>query len=157
MDGLLEREFEAAIEVQGVQKTLRTPQRRGENTDFTQASGTVSHKFLNSAMGEHGTPPKCQRLAQMIYQNAPARIKGSNGTQSEPLDVQRGILQGDILSPIMSVLVLNSAWAGALQPPQFPRHSTQTLWTTRSAICRSSVNYSKSTSAILLVSPRPFA
>ena len=47
----------------------------------------------------------------MIYQNATARIKDANGTQSEPFDVQRGVLQGDILSPILFVLVLNSTWA----------------------------------------------
>ena len=62
-------------------------------------------------MGEHGIPPKYQRLVQMIYQNATARIKGPNDTQSEPFDVQRGVLQGDILSPILFVLVLNSTWA----------------------------------------------
>jgi Reverse transcriptase (RNA-dependent DNA polymerase) len=79
--------------------------------DFTQAFDTVSHEFLGIAMAEHNIPLKFQRLVLMIYANATARIKGPKGSMSDPFAVLRGVLQGDILSPILFVLVLNSMWA----------------------------------------------
>jgi exonuclease III len=83
--------------------------------DFTQAFDTVSHSFLDIAMDEHCVPPKYRRLVQMIYAHATARIKGPNGSMSEPFPVKRGVLQGDILSPILFVLVLNSMWVRTKQ------------------------------------------
>ena len=79
--------------------------------DFTQAFDTISHDFLKISLEEHNVPPKYVRLILMIYANATAKIKGANGNVSDPFDVNRGVLQGDVLSPILFIMVLNSMWA----------------------------------------------
>ena len=83
--------------------------------DFTQAFDTVSHEFLRVACDEHGIPPKYCRLIGAIYKNAVGYIKGYKGSVSEPFGIFRGVLQGDILSPILFVLCLNSVWLRSVE------------------------------------------
>jgi hypothetical protein len=78
--------------------------------DFTQAFDTVSHEFLQVALEEHGIPEKFRPLIGAIYRNAAGRIKGQNGHVSDPFPIRRGVLQGDILSPLLFVICLNSIW-----------------------------------------------
>jgi Reverse transcriptase (RNA-dependent DNA polymerase) len=84
--------------------------------DFTQAFDTVSHEFLQTACIEHGIPPKYCRLIQAIYRKATGYVKGFKGSMSEPFGIFRGVLQGDILSPILFVLCLNSVWSRSVEP-----------------------------------------
>ena len=79
--------------------------------DFSQAFDTVSHEFLQVACEEHGIPSKYCRLIAAIYTNAVGHIKGFKGAISDPFSILRGVLQGDILSPILFVLCLNSVWS----------------------------------------------
>ena len=78
--------------------------------DFTQAFDTVSHEFLQIALIEHGIPEKFRKIIGAIYNSAEGRIKGASGITSDPFQINRGVLQGDILSPILFILTLNSIW-----------------------------------------------
>ena len=81
--------------------------------DFTQAFDTVSHEFLQIALEEHNIPPFFRKKIGEIYKHATGRIKGAMGCKSEPFPIKRGVLQGDILSPILFVMCLNSVWKRA--------------------------------------------
>ena len=78
--------------------------------DFTQAFDTVGHDFIQVALSDHDIPEKYKNLIKAIYNNALGRIKGINGTLSDAFPINRGVLQGDILSPILFILCLNSIW-----------------------------------------------
>ena len=50
----------------------------------------------------------------MIYLSATGKIKGPNGSISDDsFPIRRGVLQGDILSPVLFIICLNSIWMRA--------------------------------------------
>jgi hypothetical protein len=84
--------------------------------DYTQAFDTISHEFLQISMEEHGLPPKIREIIGAIYKNAVGRVRGSFGAMSDPFPINRGVLQGDILSPILFIMCLNSIWYRSEEP-----------------------------------------
>jgi exonuclease III len=78
--------------------------------DFSQAFDTVDHNFLQISMKEHGLPSIYCELIGAIYIDSKACIKGAKSQLSSPFAVKRGVLQGDILSPILFIMSLNSIW-----------------------------------------------
>ena len=72
--------------------------------DYTAAFDTVSHKFLDQALSSAGISTKLRRIVQAIFSAASGcvRITKPGGCQeiSEPFDISRGVLQGDIFSPV---------------------------------------------------------
>ena len=72
--------------------------------DYTAAFDTVSHKFLDQALSSAGISSKLRRIVQSIFLAATGcvRITKPDGCQetSEPFSISRGVLQGDIFSPV---------------------------------------------------------
>ena len=72
--------------------------------DYTSAFDTVSHAFLDKALSSAGASMKVRRIIQTIYNAASGcvRISKPDGSQetSEPFNISRGVLQGDIFSPV---------------------------------------------------------
>ena len=79
--------------------------------DFEAAFDSVSHKFLDSALGKAGAKRKTRALFRAIYEAAQGavRLKGKDGkfTMSQAFNVARGVIQGDIVSPIFFILALD--------------------------------------------------
>ncbi|MEO2222100.1 MAG: reverse transcriptase domain-containing protein, partial [Candidatus Poseidoniia archaeon] len=70
--------------------------------DYTAAFDTLSHAFLDQALNQASVSCKLRRIIQAIYTAATGcvRIRQHDGTivDSEPFDIARGVLQGDIFS-----------------------------------------------------------
>ena len=71
----------------------------------------VSHKFIDAALAKAGASRKTRAIFRVIYRAASGVAKAS-GTQgkfvfSEPFDISRGVVQGDIISPILFILALD--------------------------------------------------
>ena len=72
--------------------------------DYTAAFDTESQKFLDEALGTAGVSAKVRRVIQAIFRVAHGcvRLRKNDGTfaQSDQFDISRGVLQGDIFSPV---------------------------------------------------------
>ena len=70
--------------------------------DYTAAFDTLSHAFLDEALGHANVSCKVRRIVQAIYSAASGsvRVRQHDGSilDSEPFDINRGVLQGDIAS-----------------------------------------------------------
>jgi exonuclease III/uncharacterized C2H2 Zn-finger protein len=88
--------------------------------DFSAAFDTVSHFFLDQALEESNCGPKCRAIFREIYRKASARVKlrSASGETllSDPLDVRRGVVQGDIFSPLCFILALSVIMKKHLPP-----------------------------------------
>ena len=78
--------------------------------DFVSAFDTVSHKFLDEALEEAGATEKVRGVFRSIYCAATARVRvrsqGGEVVYSRAFDVSRGVVQGDIFSPVCFVIAL---------------------------------------------------
>jgi hypothetical protein len=84
--------------------------------DYTQAFDTISHEFLKISMEEHGLPLKIREVIGAMDKNAMGRVRGSFGAKSEPFSIKRGVLQGDILNPVLFIMCLNFIWYRCEEP-----------------------------------------
>ena len=79
--------------------------------DFAAAFDSVSHKYLDLALMKAGASRKTRAMFRQIYQAAAgtARVLGLDGKHvySHTFDIARGVIQGDIISPIFFVLALD--------------------------------------------------
>jgi hypothetical protein len=82
--------------------------------DFVQAFDFGYHHFLSTSLVEHGVGVKFRRLISLIYGNAVGVVKGTAGELSKPFNVRRGVVQGDPLSPVLFLAMLNSVWIRSL-------------------------------------------
>ena len=78
--------------------------------DFTAAFDTVSHKFIDRALEAAGVGNKERSMFRAIYKAASAftTVSAANGrkVKSECFPVDRGVVQGDITSPLYFILAL---------------------------------------------------
>ena len=76
--------------------------------DYSAAFDSVSHKFIDLALGEAGAKPRTRALFRAVYGSAAAvtKVKDVDGTYvfSDRFDVRRGVVQGDITSPFYFIL-----------------------------------------------------
>ena len=79
--------------------------------DYSAAFDSVSHKYLDRALKEAGASDKSRALFRAIYDRASAVTKvastDGNVVTSDPFPINRGVLQGDITSPLYFILALD--------------------------------------------------
>ena len=79
--------------------------------DYAAAFDSVSHKFLDAALAKAGAKRKTRKIFRSIYEAAAGtvRINGTNGTHvfAENFNLERGVIQGDIISPILFILAID--------------------------------------------------
>ena len=73
--------------------------------DFEKAFDRVNHSYLLATLKEFNFPPSFLNMVKVLYSNRRGRII-VNGHLSNPFKIQRGVLQGDPLSPLLFVLAL---------------------------------------------------
>ena len=78
--------------------------------DYKAAFDTVSHKFIDTALEKAGVSPKARSMFRAIYKAAAAytTAPGTNGkkVRSNLFTIARGVLQGDVTSPLFFILAL---------------------------------------------------
>jgi hypothetical protein len=67
--------------------------------DFKKAFDSVTHEALWNAMAEQGVEPAYTSLLARLYQNQTAAVK--TDCHSRPFNIERGVKQGDPLSPLL--------------------------------------------------------
>eukprot|EP00924_Labyrinthula_sp_SR-Ha-C_P001167 augustus_masked-scaffold_7-processed-gene-15.47-mRNA-1 protein AED:1.00 eAED:1.00 QI:0/0/0/0/1/1/2/0/1077 len=75
--------------------------------DFQKAFDSVDHRFIQISLKEHHVPKKLRKIIKSLYEAAEVRAAEGNKL-SESVNLRRGVLQGDSLSPAIFVVVLNS-------------------------------------------------
>ena len=79
--------------------------------DYSAAFDTESQLLLDSALAETGISSKVRRIVQAIFAAATgvARIRRQDGgiAMSEPFNIETGVLQGDIFSPVCFIAGLD--------------------------------------------------
>jgi hypothetical protein len=80
--------------------------------DFVAAFDSVSHKFLESSLFEAGASEKSRAIFKAIYEKSKARVRvrtpGGEEAFSPSFEVNRGVIQGDIFSPLCFIVALES-------------------------------------------------
>ena len=78
--------------------------------DYSAAFDTVSHKFIDRALKDAGAPPKVRAMFRAVYAAATAYATAptTDGKKinSPTFEINRGVLQGDITSPVYFILAL---------------------------------------------------
>ena len=78
--------------------------------DYTAAFDTTSQRFLDDALRESSVSVKVRRMVQAIFAVATGcvRVRNPDGSvdDSAPFDISRGVLQGDIFSPVAFIASL---------------------------------------------------
>ena len=80
--------------------------------DYSAAFDSVGHKFLDHALGQATAKPKTRAIFRKIYSKATAktRVKSIDGQHvySKSFPVRRGVIQGDITSPLYFIIALEA-------------------------------------------------
>ena len=79
--------------------------------DFTAAFDSIHHSYLLNTLVQYGVPLKYCRLIKLIYDSAQVRVRlqepGGEKTYSRNVSVNRGVIQGDIPSPVCFLVALD--------------------------------------------------
>ena len=78
--------------------------------DYSAAFDSVSHKFIDRALAAAGVKDKTRAMFRAIYSAATAvtEVQGTDGKKvmSDAFPINRGVVQGDITSPLYFILAL---------------------------------------------------
>ena len=79
--------------------------------DYRAAFDSVSHKFVDQALKKAGASPKARAMFRAIYKAAAAFTETTGAdnkkTRCDNFNINRGVLQGDITSPLFFILALD--------------------------------------------------
>ena len=79
--------------------------------DFSAAFDSILHSYLFNALKEYGVPAKYCRLVKAIYDSAMVRVRlmqqGGQKSYSRKIPINRGIITGDIPSPICFLVAVD--------------------------------------------------
>ena len=91
--------------------------------DYVAAFDSIDHVFLDEALQLGGASPKIRAIIRSIYNQATAVVRatdsGANSAMSEPFPINRGVVQGDIVSPLCFIIALQTIF---LQCDDHPQH-----------------------------------
>ena len=91
--------------------------------DYSAAFDSVSHKFLDEALRKAGASNKTRSMFRAMYKAASAvtTVKDIDGktVTSKCFQINRGVIQGDIISPILFVIALDQLALALQNYPQF--------------------------------------
>lgn len=74
--------------------------------DIAKAFGTISWPFMLQGLQQHGFGPKWRNWLTVLLSTASTRVL-LNGEPGKPIDLARGIRQGDPLLPALFLLVMD--------------------------------------------------
>jgi hypothetical protein len=74
--------------------------------DLKNAFGSIDHARLLAIMADLGFPQDTINLIGNIYSNPSTIFFGSHFGKIKPVHIQRGTIQGDILSPYLFIISL---------------------------------------------------
>ena len=99
--------------------------------DFTAAFDSILHSYLLNALVQYNVPLKYCRLIKMIYDSAQVRVRlqepGGEKSYSRNVSVKRGVIQGDIPSPVCFLVALDKLLKDHGNPPNTGIQVTDTL------------------------------
>ena len=79
--------------------------------DFSAAFDSILHSYLFQALKDYGVPAKYCRLVKAVYKSAMVRVRlvqqGGQKSYSRNISIDRGVIQGDIPSPICFLVSLD--------------------------------------------------
>ena len=75
--------------------------------DYERVSDTIKRHAIWTALKNVGVPEKIIALIRELYQDADCSVL-FKGTKSNKFQVDRGVRQGCVLSPLLFVIVLDS-------------------------------------------------
>jgi hypothetical protein len=103
--------------------------------DYSAAFDSVSHRFLDEALKKAGASNKSRAMFRAMYKVASAHtvVADTDGgkVRSETFQINRGVVQGDIVSPLYFILalqlILERHDTSAGKGVQFGGHTVHTL------------------------------
>lgn len=83
--------------------------------DLRNAFGEVDHRLIEASLEEYRIPKSVIQLFANIYNNSGITV-AVNSEQTQPVTVNRGVLQGDPCSPLLFNICFNSLMRTICQP-----------------------------------------